>query len=62
MKSKVCLMMLFAISLSLRVFPQNTTRPGADSIDQRLYDHAGKAPYDVAQDIDKLVSYLQQAA
>ena len=62
MKSKVCLMILFAISLSLRVFSQYTIKPSVDTIDQRLYNHAGNAPYDVAQDIDKLVSYLQQAA
>ncbi len=62
MRSKVCLLMLFAMSLSFRVFSQKTISPTADTIDQRLYNHARSVPFDVAQDIDKLVNYLQQAA
>lgn|GEM_PF-1232034 len=62
MSYKVYLLMLLALSLSFRAFSQNMPGKKADTIDQRLYNYALNSPYDVAQDIDKLVTYLQQAA
>ncbi len=62
MRSKVCLLMLFVLIQSQLVFSQNTAGLPIDTIDKKLYNHARNAPYDVAQDIDKLVAYLQQPA
>jgi len=69
MRSSVLLSVLFVLVFESATATRanfDTSAPyikrAADTIDTRLYNYAKNTPPDIAQDIDKLVDYLKQAA